>query len=430
MLCRSCGSSGYVGGADAPRHCPACDSSNILHHPELFSLSIAHIDCDAFYASVEKRDDPTLTDRPVIVGGRDRGVVAAACYIARQSGVRSAMPTWQALKRCPDAVVIKPRMAHYVSISRQIREAMFALTPLVQPLSIDEAFLDMSGTEALHGAAPAEALLRLQNQIRQEIGITVSVGLSGTKSLAKMASDRDKPDGFFVVGMQEAKAWLAPQPAAVIYGLGKSAIARLNAGGVHSCGDLVAADLGHLTAILGKQARVIQQRAAGIDPRAVTVESEAKSISNETTFAKDLTTASDLEAELETLCNQVSMRLKKAEIAGGRVTIKLKRPNHQSLTRSQTLSANTDRAHLLFAVARELLLREVGPNKRYRLLGFGVDQLGPPGAATLLDLAGGQEQKRDKLEDAVDAVRAKLGPAAVQSGRVFAHKANKQSPKK
>ena len=422
MLCRDCGTSGYVGGASAPADCPSCGSANIRHHAELFALTIAHIDCDAFYASVEKRDDPSLRDKPLIVGGRDRGVVAAACYIARQYGVLSAMPTWQALKKCPEAVVIRPRMQHYTAISREIRDAMSALTPLVQPLSIDEAFLDMTGTQAVHGCPPAMALLGLQNRIRREIGITVSVGLSGTKSLAKMASDRDKPDGFFVVGMAEAKSWLAPQPLSVIYGLGKAAVGRLSAAGLHSCGDLVAADLGQITSILGKQARAIQQRAAGIDNRAVEVERAAKSISNETTFAKDLTAAHDLEAELESLCNQVSMRLKKAEIGGGRVTVKLKRTNHQILTRSQTLSSTTDRAHLLFAVARELLLRELGPNRRFRLLGFGVDQLGPVGAANLLDLAGGEDQRRDKLEDALDEVRAKLGHAAVQSGRVFSHK--------
>ena len=175
-------------------------------HAELFDLCIAHVDCDAFYASVEKRDNPQLADRPVIVGGRERGVVAAACYLARQYGVRSAMPTWTALKRCPDAIVIRPRMAHYVKISRQIRQKMLELTPLVQPISIDEAFLDLAGTEALHGCSPAVALVRMQTQIREEIGITVSIGLAPTKSLAKMASDRDKPDGFFAVGQLEPKA--------------------------------------------------------------------------------------------------------------------------------------------------------------------------------------------------------------------------------
>lgn len=433
ILCRACGVSGYVGGVEPPRSCPGCGSENLRSHNELFTLAIAHVDCDAFYASVEKRDDPSLRDRPIIVGGRERGVVAAACYIARRYGVRSAMPTWQALKRCPDAVVIKPRMAHYVSVSKEIREAMLALTPLVQPISIDEAFLDLSGTEALHGAAPAVALVGLQDRIRTDIGITVSIGLSGTKSLAKMASDRDKPDGFFVVGIAEAKEWLAPQHASVIYGLGKAAIARLEAAGYTTCEDLVRADLRHLTQIIGKQANEIQKRAAGIDMREVSTAREAKSVSSETTFGRDLSTTAELEAELENLCQKVSWRLKQQAIAGGRITIKLKRPNHQIITRSQTLSGKTNLAHLLFSVARELLVREIGPNRRYRLLGFGVDQLGLPEGDNLLDLAGGTEERKNKLERALDDVHQKLGENVIQSGRMFQHKKTKTSnptPKK
>ena len=177
ILCRACGLTGHVGARVAPENCPDCGSGKLRAHRDLFRLTIAHIDCDAFYASVEKRDNPALEDRPVIVGGGRRGVVAAACYIARRFGVRSAMPAWRALKQCPDAVVIRPRMAHYVAISQQIRAKMRALTPLVQPLSIDEAFLDLAGTEKLHRASPAEMLHRLQDEIRREIGITVSVGL-------------------------------------------------------------------------------------------------------------------------------------------------------------------------------------------------------------------------------------------------------------
>ena len=206
MLCRRCGINGFVGGEDPPTSCPHCHSEEVRWHAELFDLCIAHVDCDAFYASVEKRDNPQLADRPVIVGGRERGVVAAACYLARQYGVRSAMPTWTALKRCPDAIVIRPRMAHYVKISRQIRKKMLELTPLVQPISIDEAFLDLAGTEALHGCSPAVALVRMQTQICEEIGITVSIGLAPTKSLAKMASDRDKPNGFLPLANSKPKA--------------------------------------------------------------------------------------------------------------------------------------------------------------------------------------------------------------------------------
>ena len=419
MLCRRCGSNGFVGGEDPPTSCPHCHDEDVRWHAELFDLCIAHVDCDAFYASVEKRDNPQLADRPVIVGGRERGVVAAACYLARQYGVRSAMPTWTALKRCPDAIVIRPRMAHYVKISRQIRQKMLELTPLVQPISIDEAFLDLAGTEALHGCSPAVALVRMQTQIREEIGITVSIGLAPTKSLAKMASDRDKPDGFFAVGQLEAKSWLAPQPVSVLFGLGKSAAGRLNAAGYGTCGDLVEADIGQLTAILGKQAKQIQDLATGIDTRPVTTERIAKSISSETTFHADLGTFSDLEAELEVLCLKVSARLKNAAIAGGRITLKLKRPDHQILTRSQTLQSRTEKAHLLFAAARKLLLAEVKPGRSFRLIGFGVDQLGAPDAPSLLDIEGGFSDRQNKLEAAMDQVQQQLGKNVLQTGRVF-----------
>ena len=422
MLCRTCLRRGYDGGDAPPDRCPYCGSGDVRSSRELFSLAIAHMDCDAFYASVEKRDDPSIRDRPVIVGGRERGVVAAACYIARRYGVRSAMPTWQALKRCPDAVVIRPRMSHYTAISREIRGRMLALTPLVQPLSIDEAFLDLSGTEALHGCPPAEALVRLQHGIREDVGITVSIGLSGTKSLAKMASDRDKPDGFFAVDMEDAAAWLAPQPVSVLFGLGKAAVARLNAGGIETCGDLVAAPDGKLSSLLGRSAPTIRNLAAGIDPRPVSPEREAKSISSETTFLRDLSTAAELEAELEMLCHKVSTRLKAQSLAGGRVTLKLKRPDHRILTRSQSLSERTDKAHVLFTVGRELLGREIGGRKAYRLLGIGADQLGPPGGADLLALADESGARRDSLEAAIDDLHARLGQDALQSGRQFTRK--------
>ena len=422
MLCRSCLRRGYDGGEAPPATCPYCGSDDVRSSRELFGLTIAHMDCDAFYASVEKRDDPSIRDRPVIVGGRERGVVAAACYIARRYGIRSAMPTWQALKRCPDAVVIRPRMSHYTAISREIRSRMLALTPLVQPLSIDEAFLDLAGTESLHGCPPAEALVRLQRGIREEIGITVSIGLSGTKSLAKMASDRDKPDGFFTIGMAEAADWLAPQSVSVLFGLGKSAVARLEAAGILTCRDLAAAPPAQLTSVLGRRASTIRDLAAGIDPRPVSPERAAKSISSETTFIEDLGDRNALEAELEVLCRKVSARLKAQQLAGGRVTLKLKRPDHRILTRSQTLPNRTDKAHMLFEIGRRLLAGETGGKKRYRLLGIGAEQLGPPEGESLLDLAGGQDTRRDSLEAAIDDVEARLGKDAVQSGRVFSRK--------
>ena len=419
LLCRNCGKVGHFGSALPPEFCLACSSSNIRVHPELFSLNIAHIDCDAFYASIEKRDNPAIANKPVIVGGGDRGVVAAACYIARKFGVRSAMPAWQALKKCPEAVVIRPRMEHYVAIGQQIRDQMLSLTPLVQPLSIDEAFLDLAGTQKLHRASPAEALHRLQQNIKRDIGISVSIGLSGNKSLAKMASDRDKPDGFFVVGMDEAESWLAPQPVSVLYGIGKSAIARLNAIGVFSCDDLATGDIKALSAVLGVQTATVMNLAKGVDPRLVVTEQGAKSVSNETTFSQDLSDLNALEVELEALCLKLSTRLKAKGIAGGTVTLKLKRANHRTITRSRTVSSRIDKAYHLFEIGRDLLNKEIKDTNFYRLLGIGVDNLGKASEVRLFDLFGGEDDKRNRLESAVDEVHSKMGKEVLYTGRQF-----------
>jgi DNA polymerase-4 len=232
-LCRDCLETypDPAAGAAAQR-CPACDSPRLIWHPDLDRLSFAHIDCDAFYASVEKRDRPELRDKPVIVGGGQRGVVSAACYVARLYGVHSAMPMFKALKACPDAVVIRPDMAKYVAVGRTIRERMLALTPMVEPLSIDEAFLDLSGTEALHHGWPARSLARLVKGIEEEMNLTASIGLSYNKFLAKIASDLDKPRGFAVLGYGAAQSFLAEQPVGIIWGVGKSLRATLARDGI------------------------------------------------------------------------------------------------------------------------------------------------------------------------------------------------------
>ncbi|MEM9599643.1 MAG: DNA polymerase IV, partial [Pseudomonadota bacterium] len=218
--------------------CPTCGGTRQLSHPELMSLSIAHVDCDAFYASVEKRDNPSLRDKPVIVGGGRRGVVSAACYHARIYGVRSAMPMFKALKLCPDAVVVKGSMDKYAFEGRRIRMLMTELTPLVEPLSIDEAFLDLSGTKRLHGRSPSQSLIGLQNRILKDIGVTVSVGLSYNKFLAKTASDLDKPNGFAVLGREDALDFLARQPVSFIYGIGPAFASRLEAAGLKTIADV------------------------------------------------------------------------------------------------------------------------------------------------------------------------------------------------
>src|SRR6056297_998173 len=232
-LCRDC-----LTEFDAGRRCPACRSPRVIAHAELYDLSIAHMDCDAFYASVEKRDNPELADKPVIIGGGRRGVVSTACYVARIRGVRSAMPMFKALQLCPDAVVVKPRMAVYAEVSRAIRAMMEDLTPAIEPLSLDEAFLDLTGTARLHGAPPAVMLAKLVKTMREELGLTGSIGLSHNKFLAKIASDLDKPHGFSVIGAGETDEFLRDKPVGLIWGVGQATRTALDAAGIRTFTDL------------------------------------------------------------------------------------------------------------------------------------------------------------------------------------------------
>lgn len=236
ILCRDCGWMGV--DADAPRRCKRCGSPRLVAHAELNSLAIAHVDCDAFYASIEKRNDPGLVDKPLIIGGGVRGVVSTCCYIARQYGVRSAMPMFTARRLCPDAVILPPDMQKYVRVSREVRALMDKLTPLVEPLSIDEAFLDLNGTQAMHKAPPAEVLAQFARDVEEQVGVTISVGLSHNKFLAKIASDLDKPRGFAVIGKAETTSFLAGQPIDLIYGVGKVFAETLRKDGFETIGQL------------------------------------------------------------------------------------------------------------------------------------------------------------------------------------------------
>ncbi|MBL6604956.1 MAG: DNA polymerase IV [Alphaproteobacteria bacterium] len=431
FLCRACLGSGYVGMAERPKSCIECGSEALVLHDELFSLSLAHIDCDAFYCSVEKRDNPTLVDRPVIVGGEQRGVVAAACYIARRYGIRSAMPTWQAKRACPELVIIKPRMAVYQTIGRQIREMMLGLTPLVQPLSIDEAFLDLAGTQKLHHASPALSLARLQKHIKTELGLTVSIGLAANKSLAKIASDQDKPNGFYVIGAVEAKSWLEKRPASLLFGLGKSQMAKLKSAGVNTCGDIVNLPAGRQHSLFGSDALRLVNLASGIDERPVVPHSRAKSISSETTFSTNISELDMLLAKAEILSAKVSRQLKAKRRAAIRVTVKLKFPTHRLITRSRMLAAPSQMHHDIFAAATDLLRAETGNGKSYRLLGVGVElseqDIAEADAAptSLLDLVDEGRQKKNKLEVVIDQLHEKLGDDVVKTGRQL-----KKPPKK
>ena len=416
-LCRDC----LWLGEETPARCPSCKSRRIIAHPELTQLSIAHIDCDAFYASVEKRDRPELKDQPVIVGGGRRGVVSAACYVARLYGVRSAMPMFKALAACPKAVVIKPDMAKYSRVGRAVRDLMLSVTPLVEPLSIDEAFLDLSGTEALHGGPPAQTLARLALEIERQQSVTVSIGLSHNKFLAKIASDLDKPRGFAVLGEADAPGFLAGKAVGLIWGVGKAFQTTLAKDSIRLIGDLLPLSEKELTLRYGTMGRRLYRLARGQDSRRVDPEGEAKSISAETTFFDDLTTLEDLSRELWPLCETVARRLKHNNLAGGGVTLKLKTADFRILTRSRKLADPTQLAELLYQAARDLLRPEAGQT-RYRLIGVGCHELLPGADADPPELLDSGRGKAKKVERAIDAVREKLGKDAITKGRSFRQK--------
>lgn len=413
-FCRDC----LEQAPPAADRCRACGSPRLLRHNELFQLSIAHLDCDAFYAAVEKRDDPSLADKPVIIGGGKRGVVATACYIARINGVHSAMPMFKALAACPNAVVIKPNMEKYSAVGRQVRALMLELTPLVEPISIDEAFMDLSGTERLHHAPPALSLARLTKRIESEIGISASIGLSFNKFLAKVASDFEKPLGFSIVGKEEAVDFLRDQPVGLIWGVGKAMQARLAADGINKIGTLQRMD----EAVLGRRYGSIGLRLARLsraeDNRKVDPRGGAKSISAETTFGSDISEEKALRAILRTLCEKVSRRLKKKDLAGRTITLKLKTADFRIKTRNRRLTDPTRLADRIYAAGADLLAREVG-GTQYRLLGVGISDFVESGLADPGDLADPDAGKRAAAEAAVDTIRGKFGNRAVELGLVF-----------
>ena len=379
-------------------------------------MSIAHIDCDAFYASIEKRDDPSLKDLPVIVGGGHRGVVSAACYVARMYGVRSAMPMFKALKACPDAVVIRPNMAKYSAVGGEVRAIMKDYTPLVQPLSIDEAFLDLSGTETLHKGSPARTLALILKRIEDEIGVTGSVGLSYNKFLAKVGSDLDKPRGFSVIGRAEATSFLSSKPVKIIWGVGKALESKLRRDGITMVGHLQKVEEDKLVARYGSIGHQLYDFSRGNDDRSVAPSSAPKSISSETTFAEDIYNLETLCKRMWPLCESVAGRMKKRSLAARSVTLKLKRADFQLLTRSRTLSSPTELAEIIYRTAVSLLEKEAnGP--AFRLIGVGVADIVDADEADPPDLLHQETPKERQVEEAVDAVRAKLGPDAIIKGR-------------
>lgn len=399
----------------AAKRCTGCGSPRLVRHHALPQLTIAHIDCDAFYATVEKRDNPELADKPVIIGGGKRGVVSAACYIARTYGVRSAMPMFKALALCPHATVIRPDMAKYVRVGREVRQAMLALTPLVEPLSIDEAFLDLSGTQLVHRMIPAKVLARFAAQVERDIGITASVGLSCNKFLAKIASDLDKPRGFAVLDQEDARTLLADKPVGFIFGVGPATQERLSQRGFRNISDLQRADEFGVMKLFPSEGRRLWRLARGIDDRRVVADRGAKTISSETTFETDLRDFVTLEKTLWRLCEKVSARLKSGELAGSTITLKLKTADFRQRTRSQSIHEPTQLANKIFAIVRDMLKKEID-GTAFRLMGAGVSALQPGSQAGDTDML---DRRSAHAERAMDDLRKKFGNTAIIRGIAY-----------
>lgn len=420
-FCRDCLAGLQAGLSAQRRRCIACGSPRVVEHDELYALTLAHIDCDAFYASVEKRDAPELADKPVIIGGGKRGVVSTACYIARIHGVRSAMPMFKALEACPDAVVIKPDMEKYARVGRQVRSMMQDLTPLVQPLSIDEAFLELKGTERLHRDFPARTLARFAKRVEAELGISVSVGLSYCKFLAKVASDLQKPRGFSVIGRAEALSFLQDRPVTTIWGVGKAFAETLARDGIHTIGQLQRMEESDLMRRYGTIGQRLARLARGQDERAVEINGEAKSVSAETTFNDDLCDHADLVPHLRRLSEKVALRLRKGDTAGQTVVLKLKTADFKIRTRNRRLEDPTQLADRIFRTGLALLQREAD-GTRFRLIGIGVSDLADPSRADPPDLVDHQAARRAAAEAAMNRLRDKFGRGSVETGYTFGHR--------
>lgn len=411
-FCRDC----LADAAERGLRCKNCGGRRIASHPELDTLSIAHLDCDAFYAAIEKRDDPSLRDKPVMIGGGTRGVVSTCCYIARISGVRSAMPMFQARQLCPQAVIIKPNMAKYVAVGREVRAMMRALTPLVEPLSLDEAYLDLTGTERLHHTTPAKTMAKLTKDIEAKIGITVSVGLSYNKFLAKLASDLDKPRGLSIIGCAEALSFLRDKPVSFIRGAGKALQARLAKDGITRIAHIQDADVKDLARRYGNTGLWLKRLAHAQDTRSVEPDGEMKSISSETTFDTDISKFTDLEKILWRQAERVSARAKAAELGGRTVVLKLKSAKFRIKTRSISIEDPTQLADRIFRIAREVLKREADGTS-YRLLGVGLSNICGAHECDPSDLVDRSADKRAAAERAMDRVRTKFGGESVSKGR-------------
>ena len=397
-------------------YCANCESLNLISHKEIEKLDIAHVDCDAFYASIEKRDNPKLKNSAVIIGGGKRGVVATACYLARIKGVRSAMPMYKALKLCPSAIIIKPNMSKYRDASRKIQNLMNQLTPLTEPISLDEAFLDLSGTKKLHKKIPAVLLAELSKKINQEVGISVSIGLSYNKFLAKICSDLDKPKGFSLLGRGDSKKFLSSQPVEILWGVGKILKRKLNDDGIKTISQIEELGIKEVINRYGSIGSHIYSLSQGKDLRRVVPQRQIKSISHETTFENDISDKEVLEKKLWSLCEKVSKRSKEKGLGGQTITLKLKTKEFKLISRSCTIDEPTQIGELIFQNSKTLLDRE-DDKVKYRLIGVGISNLKDSELCDLYDLINISKTKNTKIEYAIDDIRNKFGKDLIKKGR-------------
>lgn len=369
---------------------------------------------DAFYASVEQRDRPELRGRPVIVGGGDnRGVVAAASYEVRTFGVHSAMPTREALRRCPHAIVVPPRIGHYSAVSQQIFAVFHEFTPLVQGLSLDEAFLDV--TASLGALGSAEHIAReIKRRIRDRTQLTASVGVAPNKLVAKIASDLRKPDGLVVVAPDGVRALLDPLPVRKLFGLGPKTAPKVEELGIHTLGELHRASPSRLRPIFGRYTERVQQRAAGIDDRPVIPDADEKQISAEETFDRDMADRAWLRAEVHRLADKACSRLRARKLAGGCVTVKIRRGDFTTYTRQRAFEPRTQETRVVARIATELLdaWYATQPRAALRLLGVGVSDLAEQVQADLF--AAPESTRNRQLDAAVDEIRQKFGAVALK----------------
>ncbi len=391
--------------------------------------TIAHVDMDSFFVSVEVRDDPSLAGKPVVVGGNpnERGVVAAASYEARKWGIRSAMPMATAVKRCPELVIVSGDMGKYSTASKQLRKIFLEFSPLVEPLSLDEAFLDLTGADRLLGS-PRDIGEAIRGRVREDLTLTASVGIAASKFIAKLASDHEKPNGLTIVPPEEAAAFVQSLPLERLWGVGPATLDSLRSAGIRSITALAEADVHYLETRIGSGATRLVALANGRDDRAVVPHSRAKSVSNETTFATDISDDEVLEGVLLSLSEKVARRARNHVLCGRTVTLKLRLPDFTTLTRSRTLSSPTDDAADIFRAARDQFRTVERGGGGVRLLGVGltgfdgVPQLelglfGDEGHAS-----GPDEEKRRHLHETEDAVVGKFGSTALGRARTLLRK--------